>query len=104
VRNDRLLSTLLQLQVPGDNHGGHSPSGLQTVDPGNHAIGKTRGWRQVRKSLQLGRNGDEFFVEIVLDHGFLTCELRGLNGGSFSISERILLAKTGVILGPPGIP
>ena len=47
-------------------------NGLQTVYSGDYAIGKIPRWRQVGKSLQLGRNRDEVFIEIMLDHGFLT--------------------------------
>ena len=61
----------MQLEVPGDGNGSDLGR-LQTVDTGDYAIGKIPRGRQVGQSLQLGRNGDEFFVEIVLDHGFLT--------------------------------
>jgi hypothetical protein len=40
----------------------------------------------------------------VLDHGFLTYDLRGVAGDGFRFFEPILLAKTGVIGRPPGIP
>src|SRR5439155_26852419 len=69
--DDRPLSASVHLEVPGGGHG-RDPGGLQTVDTGDYAIGKIPGGRQIRQSLQLRRNGDEFFVEIVLDHGFLT--------------------------------
>ena len=76
---------------------------MQTVYSGDDAIGKIPRRRQIRQSLQLGRNGDELFVEIMLDHGFLTYDLRGLAGVGFSFFEAFLLAKTGVIGGLPGI-
>ena len=69
----RLPSTLLQFQVvPGGDNRLCVPGGMQAVDSGYYAIGKIPRRRHVGKSLQLGRNGDEFFVEIVLYHGFLT--------------------------------
>jgi hypothetical protein len=63
----------VQLQVPGGEYRGYAPGGLQTVDSGYDTIGKVPRRRQVGQSLQLGGYGDEFFVEIVLYHGFLTC-------------------------------
>jgi hypothetical protein len=94
----------LQLQVPGGYDGSHALSGLQTVYSRDDAIGKIRGWRQIRQSLKLRRDRYKLFVEIVLDHGFLTYDLRGLAGDGFRLLEPILLAKTRVISGPPGIP
>jgi len=97
THGDRLPSALVQLQMPGGEYRSHSLSGLQAVDSGYYAIGKIPRRGQVGKSLQLGRNGDEFFGEIVLDHGFLTCELRGPNAGSFSISSEFCSQKQRVI-------
>jgi hypothetical protein len=72
ARNDRLLTALLQLQMPGGAHGGHNFSGLQTVYSRDDAIREIAGWRQIRQSLELRRNGNKLFGEIVLYHGFLT--------------------------------
>src|SRR5205823_788610 len=84
ARCDRLLAASMQLEVPGDGNGSDLGR-LQTVDTGDYAIGKIPRGRQVGQSLQLGRNGDEFFVEIVLDHGFLTSSLTGLVRESFMV-------------------
>jgi len=58
--------------VPGGENRGHGPGGLQTVYSGDDAIGKAARRRHIGQSLQLGGYRNEVFVEIVLDHGFLT--------------------------------
>jgi hypothetical protein len=73
--------------MPGGDHRNDARSGLQTVYSGDDAIGEIPGWRQIRQSLELRRDRDKVFVEIVLYHGFLTYDLRGLAGVGFSVFE-----------------
>jgi hypothetical protein len=62
----------VKLQVPGGENRSYGPGGLQTVYSGDDAIGEAARRRHIGESLQLGGYGNEFFVEIVLYHGFLT--------------------------------
>jgi hypothetical protein len=73
--------------MPGGDHWSNALNGLQTVDSGDDAIGKIPGRRQIRQSLELRRDRDKVFVEVMLYHGFLTYDLRGLTGLGFSVFE-----------------
>src|SRR5215212_1038673 len=89
---DRLLPALVELQTPGGDHGSLCPSGLQTVDPGDHIVRKIPRRRHIRQSLQLGSNRDKVFREVVFYHWVLVYGLRRHKRESFSFFGRILLA------------